>query len=54
MGKSRSACVREKIAQYVQRFSNNDEIQGQSALIAEQNCKTNWSEQHPDWPDWTI
>jgi len=54
MGKSRSACVREAIAQYVQRFSNNDEVQRQSALIAEHSNKTNWSEQLPDWPDWTV
>ena len=27
IGKSRSACVREAIAQYVQRFSNNDRVQ---------------------------
>ena len=34
MGKSRSACVREAIAQYVQRFSSSDEARRQSALIA--------------------
>ena len=54
MGKSRSACVREAIAQYVQRFSNNDEARRQSALIAEHSGKPNWSEQLPDWPDWTA
>ena len=51
MGKSRSACVREAIAQYVQRFSNNDQVQHQPALIAEYSSKTNWSEQLPGWPD---
>ena len=54
MGKSRSTCVREAIAQYVQRFSNNDEAQRQSALIAEHSSKPNWSEQLPDWTDWTA
>ena len=53
MGKSRSACVREAITQYVQRFSNNDEAQRQSALIAEHSGTPNWSEQLPDWTDWT-
>ena len=54
IGKSRSACVREAIAQYVQHFSNNDEAQRQPALIAEHSSKTNWSEQLPDWLDWTA
>ena len=54
MGKSRSACVREAIAQYQQPFSNNHEVQRQSALIAEQSSKTTWSEKLPDWPDWTV
>ena len=49
-----NACVREAIAQYVQRFSNNDEAQRQSALIAEHSGKPNWSEQLPDWTDWTA
>ena len=53
-GKSLRACVREAIAQYAQRFSNNDQVQRQSALIAEHSSKTNWSEQLPDWPDWTA
>jgi len=54
MGKSRSACVREAITQYVQRFSNRDEAQRQSALIAEHSGQPHWSEQLPDWPDWTA
>ena len=53
-GKSRSACVREAIAQYQQRFSNNDEVHRQSAVIAEHSSKTTWSEKLPDWPDWTV
>ena len=54
MGKSRSACVRDATAQYVRRFSNNDDAQRQSALIAEHSGKPNWSEQLPDWTDWTA
>ena len=54
MGKSRSACVREAIAQYVQRFSSTDEARRQSALIAEAGDPGDWSEQLPDWADWTA
>ncbi len=54
MGKSRSACLREAIAQYVQRFSTTDEAQRQSALIAAADDSANWSEQLPDWADWTA
>jgi predicted transcriptional regulator len=53
MGKSRSACVREAIAQYVQRFSS-DEALRQSALIAAAGDPGHWSEQLPDWADWTA
>ena len=54
MGKSRSACVREAIAQYVQRFGQNNEALRQSTLIAQHARQTNWSEQVPDWSDWTA
>jgi predicted transcriptional regulator len=54
MGKSRSACLREAIAQYVQRFSSSDEALRQSALIATAGDSANWSEQLPDWADWTA
>ena len=54
MGKSRSACVREAIAQYVQRFSSTDEARRQSALIAAAGDPGAWSEQLPDWADWTA
>jgi len=53
MGKSRSACVREAIAQYVQGFSS-DEARRQSALIAAAGDPGDWSEQLPDWADWTA
>ena len=54
MGKTRSACIREALAQYVQRFGQNDEALRQSTLIAEHARKTTWSEQVPDWSDWTA
>ena len=54
MGKSLSACVREAIAQSVQRFDQNDEALRQSPLIAEHVHQTDWSEQVPDWSDWTA
>ena len=54
MGKSRSACVREAIAQYVQRFGQNDEALRQSTLIAEHAHQTDWCDQVPDWSDWTA
>ncbi|WP_255440360.1 ribbon-helix-helix protein, CopG family [Synechococcus sp. MEDNS5] len=38
MGKSRSACVREAITQYLERFSTSDEALRQSALIAALFC----------------
>ena len=54
MGKSRSACVREAIAQYVQRFGQNDEALRQSTLIAEHAHQTDWCDQVPNWSDWTA
>ena len=54
MGKSRSACVREAIAQYVQRFSSTDEALRQSALIAAACDPGDCSEQLPNWADWTA
>jgi predicted transcriptional regulator len=53
LGKSRSACVREAIAQYVDRFADGNETRRQSALIAEHSRSAHWSEQLPDWADWT-
>jgi len=54
MGKSRSACVREAITQYVQRFGQNDEARRQSLLIAEHVDQNAWCDQMPDWSDWTA
>ena len=54
MGKSRSACVRDAIAQYVQRFGQSDEALRQSTLIAEHAHQTDCCDQVPDWSDWTA
>ena len=56
MGQSRSACVRDAIAQYVQRFGQTDEALRQSTLIAAHAHQTHCSYQvHvPDWSDWTA
>lgn len=54
LGKSRSTCVREAIALYVERFSGGDEARRQSQLIRQQSGSTHWSEQIPDWTDWTA
>jgi predicted transcriptional regulator len=54
LGKSRSSCVREAIALYVDRFSGGEEALRQSRLIRQQAGSTHWSEQLPDWTDWTA
>jgi len=53
LGKSRSACIREAISQYVLRHGNDEEARRQSQLQAELEAP-NWSEQVPDWNDWTA
>ena len=52
LGKSRSTCVREAIALYVDRFSGGEEALRQSQLIRQQAGSSHWSEQVPDWSDW--
>ena len=54
LGRSRSACVREAIAQYVQRFGQDEEARRQSAVIATHAEEMDWSEPCPDWSDWTA
>jgi predicted DNA-binding protein len=54
LGKSRSACIREAIAQDVERFADGDEARRQSDLIAEHSSSAHWSEQLPSWTDWTA
>ena len=54
LGRSRSSCVREAIAQYVQRFGQGDEARRQSAVVATHAQDKDWSEPCPDWSDWTA
>jgi predicted transcriptional regulator len=54
LGKSRSACVREAIAQYLLSHGDGDEARRQSQLLAEREPQQHWSEQLPDWSDWTA
>ena len=54
LGRSRSAYVREAIAQYLQRFGQDEEARRQSAVIATHAEEMDWSEQCPDWSDWTA
>ena len=51
LGRSRRSCVREAIAQCVQRFGYNDEARRQSAVIAMHVQNRDWSEECPDWSD---
>jgi predicted transcriptional regulator len=53
LGKSRSACIREAISQYLLRHGDHEEARRQSLLLAELESP-NWSEQMPDWSDWTA
>ena len=54
LGKSRSACVREAIAQYVERVADGDEARRQSDLIAEHSSSPHLSELLSNWSDWTA
>jgi len=53
LGKSRSACIREAISQYLLHHGDDGEARRQSQLLAELE-PPNWSEQVPDWSDWTA
>ena len=53
-GKSRSACVREAIRQYVHRFGDEAEAKRQSAVIRQANEPAEWFERVPAWSDWTA
>jgi predicted transcriptional regulator len=53
-GLSRSACVRQALDDYLTRHGGESaEARRQSELIA-QASETPWSEQLPDWSDWTA
>ena len=54
LGRSRHSCVNEAIEQYVQRCGHNDEARRQSAVIAMHVQNNDWSEECPDWSDWTA
>lgn len=53
-GKTRSACIREAIRLYLKRFGDVEAALEQSALIAAGELQPHWSEQVPDWADWTA
>lgn len=54
LGKSRSACVRDAITQYLLRHGDGEEARRQSQRLAERETQQHWSEQLPDWSDWTA
>ena len=54
LGKTRSACVREAITNYLSRFGGDEEAKRQSSLIAASGSTQPWSEPLPDWDDWTA
>lgn len=53
LGKTRSACIREAISQYLSRHGDAAEARRQSEHLCQQE-PTHWSEQVPDWNDWTA
>ncbi len=53
LGKSRSACIREAIDHDLLRHGDGDEARRQSEHIAQLE-QTHWSEQVPNWSDWTA
>ena len=54
LGKTRSTCVREAIANYLSRFDGDEEAKRQSSLIAASSSNEQWREPLPDWDDWTA
>mgnify|MGYP006935489883 CR=1 FL=1 len=53
LGKSRSACIREAIDQYLLRHGDGEEARHQSEHLAQLE-QLHWSEQVPNWSDWTA
>lgn len=53
LGKTRSACIREAISLYLSRHGDAAEACRQSQYLAQVEA-THWSEQLPDWSDWTA
>jgi len=52
-GRTRSACVREAIQQYLLRHGDSEEARRQSEHLGRLE-QPNWSEQVPAWSDWTA
>ena len=52
-GKTRSACIREAIQQYLLRHGDSEEARRQSEHLGQLE-QPNWSEQVPGWSDWTA
>jgi predicted transcriptional regulator len=53
LGKTRSACIREAITQYLSRHGDAAEARRQSEHLAEVE-PAHWSEQLPDWDRMTA
>jgi len=53
LGKTRSACIREAISHYLARHGDAAEARRQSEHLAQVE-PPHWSEQLPDWNDWTA
>jgi len=53
LGKTRSACIREAISHDLGRHGNAAEARRQSEHLAQVESP-HWSEQLPDWNDWTA
>jgi len=53
LGKTRSACIREAISPYLIRHGDAAEARRQSEHLAQLE-QPHWSEQLPDWSDWTA
>ena len=52
-GKTRSACIRDAIHQYLLRHGAGEEARRQSEQLSQLE-QPNWSEQVPNWSDWTA
>ena len=46
--------LEQQLNQLAQRFGHNDEARRQSAVIAMHVQNKDWSEECPDWSDWTA
>jgi hypothetical protein len=53
LGKTRSTCIREAISLYLSRHGDAAESCRQSQHLAQME-PNHWSEQLPDWSDWTA